>query len=584
MKRISSPIDKLDAHYSVIVVGSGYGGAIAASRLARTGQRVCVLERGREILPGDYPETAAEAMSEMQFDCPRAFRGRQTGLYDFRVSADLSVLQGCGLGGTSLINAGVSLRPDPRVFQDPRWPKEIREAPCSGLEEYYLRAGEMLRPAPYPDGLPALPKLRALEKTAQALGGVLVRPPVNVTFNAGLNSAGIEQAACTLCGDCVTGCNVGAKNTLLMNYLPDAKRHGAEIFTRVSVRRVELAGSKWKIHYQWLDSGWEVFGAPLRMVTADLLILAAGCLGSTEILLRSKEQGLHLSGRVGHNLTANGDFLGFAYNTPERVNGIGAGPRAPDEGGPAGPCIAGMVDLRDQPRLKDGVLIQEGVIPGPIANLLTGALAAATGCGPSGGPGGLGLAEALRAKLRVAESLACGTHRGAMRNTLTYLAMGHDDGEGRIVLKDGKPRIEWPGLGRQPVYRKLQERLAYAAKAQGGQPIRKPVAEIILRSGLITVHPLGGCVMADNASLGVVNHRGQVFSSIQGNSVYGNLYVMDGAVVPCSLGVNPLLTICALAERAAELVATSRGWEIDYRLAPEGVKKLSEPAIPSQDS
>jgi cholesterol oxidase len=576
MKRISSPIEQIQDHYPVVVIGSGYGGAIAASRLARAGQRVCVLERGREILPGEYPETPAETMREVQIDSPLAFLGRRTGLYDFRVSADLSVLQGCGLGGTSLINAGVSLRPDARVFEDPRWPKEMRDTASSGLDPYYLRAEEMLKPAPYPRGSPALLKLSALEKTAKALGGAFYRPPVNVTFTAGISPAGIEQSACTLCGDCVSGCNNGAKNTLLMNYLPDARLHGAELFTQVSVRRIELAGSGWKIHYQWLDSGWELFGAPLRTITADLLILAAGSLGSTEILLRSRAHGLALSGLVGRNFTANGDFQGFAYNATERVNGIGAGLRSLAETDPVGPCITGVVDLRDQPQVGDGLVIEEGAIPGPIASLLAGPLAAASPVKRNEAS----FAETLRAKARIAESLAFGAYRGAMQNTLTYLVMAHDDGQGRIVLRDGKPRVEWPELSQQAVYQKIQERLAYAARALGGEPTGKPLAEILLKSKLITVHPLGGCVMADDASGGVVNHLGQVFSSPQGKSVYQNLYIMDGAVVPCSLGVNPLLTICALAERAAVLLARSRNWNIDYHSTIPG----SEPRTPGPES
>jgi cholesterol oxidase len=569
MNRISSPIEEIEDYYPAVVIGSGYGGAIAASRLARAGQRVCVLERGREILPGEYPESAAEAMREMQIESPLKACGRQTGLYDFRVSGDLTVLQGCGLGGTSLINAGVSLRPDSRIFQDPRWPKEIRDAAASGLEPYYLHAEKMLKPMPYPSSFPELPKLRALERTAHALGGAFYRPPVNVTFDSTVNSAGIEQAACTLCGDCVTGCNYGAKNTLLMNYLPDAKLYGAKIFIQISVRWVELAGKQWKIHYQWLDSGWERFGAPERTITADLLMLAAGCLGSTEILLRSKERGLALSGRVGDNFTANGDFLSFAYNIPDRVNGIGAGLRPLEEIGPVGPCITGIVDLRDQPDVKDGVVIEDGAIPGAIANLLPGVLAAAS----SGNGGGRSFSETLQAKTRIAESLAGGAYHGALRNTLTYLAMAHDAGDGRIVLKDGKARVEWPELCHQPVYQKIQEQLAYAARAQGGEAVRNSLAEILLKSKLITVHPLGGCVMADDASAGVVNHQGQVFSAPLGQSVYENFYIVDGSAIPCSLGVNPLLTISALAERAAALLASSRGWEIDYRLAavPAGI-------------
>jgi cholesterol oxidase len=575
MDRLSSPIEQIQDHYAVVIVGSGYGGAIAACRLARAGQRVCLLERGREILPGEYPDTAPEVMREMQIDSPALLAGSRTGLYDFRVNSDLSVLCGCGLGGTSLINAGVSLRADPRIFVDPRWPRQFQDSSGSLLDAYYARAEEMLRPTPYPANFPALQKLRALERAGQALGGTFYRPPINVTFDEGVNAAGLEQSACCLCGDCVTGCNTGAKNTLLMNYLPDAYSHGAEIFTAISVRSVERAGRVWKVLYETLNSGREKFGAPPMAVTADVVILAAGSLGSTEILLRSKAHGLPLSEHVGYGFTSNGDFQSFAYNTLEPVNGIGAGCHSPNEIGPVGPCITGTVDLRGHSDPANELVIEEGVVPGAIASFLPGVLAAAAGV--SVGSGG-GFAETIRAKTRIAQSLALGVYRGATRNTLTYLVMGRDDGNGRMLLEDDRLRIDWPRLSDQPVFQSIQQQLARATSALGGQQISKSVAEMLLRSRLITVHPLGGCVMADDARSGVVNDLGQVFAASQGESAYEDLYVMDGSIVSSPLGVNPLLTICALAERAVELLAARRGWSIDH----QPVQALCAPRAPAK--
>ena len=117
--RLSSPIEDLKPHYTVVVIGSGYGGGIAASRLARAGQQVCVLERGKEFLPGEYPDTELEALPEVQVRLPDQVIGPRTGLYDIRMNDDMSVLVGCGLGGTSLINANVASRPERRVFDDP---------------------------------------------------------------------------------------------------------------------------------------------------------------------------------------------------------------------------------------------------------------------------------------------------------------------------------------------------------------------------------------------------------------------------------------------------------------------------------
>ena len=155
MSRLSSPIEKIQDHYTVVVVGSGYGGAIAASRLARAGQKVCVLERGREHQPGEYPENEAEALREVQTDAPDGHLGPKTGLYDFRLNDDLNVFVGCGLGGTSLVNANVALRADKRVFQDRRWPRALRRGPVRpGRAGLRPRRGDA-QAGPAARGLPA---------------------------------------------------------------------------------------------------------------------------------------------------------------------------------------------------------------------------------------------------------------------------------------------------------------------------------------------------------------------------------------------------------------------------------------------
>ncbi|MGH2460687.1 MAG: FAD-binding protein, partial [Chloroflexota bacterium] len=140
MERLASPIENLKDDYPVVVVGSGYGGGIAASRLARAGQRVCVLERGREFQPGEYPNTLDGALREFQVDTALGTVGSRTGLYDLRVNPEINVFFGCGLGGTSLVNANVGLRPEPRVFDDPRWPGEIRADLDHGVNVGYSRA------------------------------------------------------------------------------------------------------------------------------------------------------------------------------------------------------------------------------------------------------------------------------------------------------------------------------------------------------------------------------------------------------------------------------------------------------------
>ncbi len=566
MARLSMPIEKLKQHYTVVVIGSGYGASIAASRLARAGQQVCVLERGKEFQPGEYPDTEFHTLDEMQLDLPGEHIGSKTGLYEFNVNEDINVFKGCGLGGTSLVNANVALHAEPRVFDDKRWPKALRDDLAAGLEAGYGHAEEMLKPAPYPtSGFPTLPKLEAHELSAKKMGAPFERTPINVNFTVkGTNHVGVEQQPCSCCGDCVTGCNYAAKNTLIMNYLPDARNHGAEIYTEVDVQWVEQDDGRWLVHGEVLGVGREKFHAPEMTVSADVLILGAGSLGSTEILLRSKIHGLALSDQVGQRFTGNGDVLGFAYDTDHVINGVGWGHHRPGEIPPVGPCITSVIDLRKQPVLDDGMIIEEGSPPGPIAGFLPGALAVAADLLGREGP--TGVEKEFREGVQRLASWVDGPYHGAIRDTQTYLVMTHDDGGGRMSLENDRLRIHWPGVGDQPIFEKVNERLQQASEALGGTFVKNPLWTRLLNNSLITVHPLGGCVMGEDAAQGVVNHKGQVFSSSQGADVYNGLYVMDGSIVPRPLGVNPLLTISALAERAVAIVAKDRGWEIKYDL------------------
>jgi cholesterol oxidase len=560
MARLSSHLGTLKDHYTVVVVGSGYGAAITASRLARAGQSVCLLERGKEFQPGEYPDTAVEAAEELQSNTPAGQVGSRSGLYEFHVDEDMNVFKGCGLGGTSLVNANVALRAEPRVFQDLRWPPEFR-ADAARLEEAYRHAEEMLKPGPYPADWPALPKLKAQETSAREMKERVYRTPINVNFTVeGPNHVGVVQHPCNLCGDCVTGCNHGAKNTLIMNYLPDAKNAGADIYTEVDVRRVAPDGDGWRVHFQPLNTGREKFDAPEMFVRADLVVLGAGALGSTEILLRSAAGGLALSPVLGERFTGNGDVLAFGYEAKDVIDGCGFGHHDPAGRSPVGPCISSVIDMRERPELNDGMVLEEGSIPGALAPIVPATLALSSTVASEGHSGLLQAAKRLGEKVA---SLFQGAYHGAARHTQTYLVMTHDDGAGKFELVKDRLRLRWPGVGGQPIFGKVDARMRQAAEALGGVFVRNPTWARLASHPLVTVHPLGGCVMGSDGAHGVVNHKGQVFRG-SGAEVYPGLYVNDGAVVPRSLGVNPLLTISAVAERAVQLMAEDRGWRVDY--------------------
>jgi cholesterol oxidase len=571
MPRLSLPIEALKRHYDVVVVGSGYGGSIAASRLARAGRTVCVLERGREFQPGEYPDTMREAWGQMQVDGPGGRFGSHTGLYDFRRNDDIDVFLGCGLGGTSLVNANVALQADPRVFQQPTWPREFRDNP-NALDEGYGRARDMLRPVPLPESAPPLLKLQALERSAKYLEKELpnkfYRPPINVHFgDRGPNHVGVYQQACAHCGDCCSGCNYAAKNTTIMNYLPDARNHGAEIFTTAHVDHLERRDGRWLVHFQFLDSGQEKFDAPQLFVAANDVVLAGGALGSTEILLRSRDKyQLPMSTKVGEHFTGNGDVLAFAYNTDSRIDGIGYGAHPVGAKNPVGPTITGIIDTRDTADFTKGIVIEEGAIPGALSGFLPEILALLAAL--IGHDTDTGWLDKIHEKAREWGGLFRGRYSDALSDTQTYLVMSHDRAGGCMKLVDDRLRVIWPGVGRESRFEEINKVLEKATVPLGGEFLENPLWTKLFQKDLVTVHPLGGCVMADSADSGVVNHKGQVFSGPAGADVYENLHVWDGSIIPDSLGVNPLLTISAVAERAVKLLADGRGWSLGYDFPP----------------
>ncbi|MET0379162.1 MAG: alpha/beta fold hydrolase [Spongiibacteraceae bacterium] len=581
--RLALPLSQLQSRYQVVVVGSGYGAGVAASRLARAGQGVCVLERGREFAAGEFPDTLSEAAQEFQVDLVDKHLGKNTGLYDLRVNPDMNVMLGCGLGGTSLLNASVALRADPRVFDDPCWPAALRteaRQQSSPLATGYARAEKMLRPQTYPDSYPALPKMAAHQKSALLLGKPFYRTPINVTFKDGVNHVGVQQNACVNCGDCVSGCNHAAKNTTNLNYLPDAVNFGAQIFTEVKVSRLEKnvdadGRTLWRVYFTPQELGREKFSAPELFVLAETVVLGAGTLGSTEILLRSRARGLALSDQLGKRFTGNGDVLGFAYNGDSRIDGVGFGDNNPEERDPVGPCITSVIDARATPKLDDGSVIEEGSLPGALAPLLPAIFAAAATL--TGRDSDEGFVDKLREKARELESQARGAWSGAMRNTQTFLVMAHDGAAGQLALQQDRIRIEWPGVGSLPRFKQIAEELMTATTALGGTAVPNPVWNKLMGHDLVTVHPLGGCAMSDDASSGVVNGACQVFvgngAGNNGAAIHEGLYVCDGAVVPRSLGINPLLTITALAERACLLLAQRQGWA-------DGWSETSTPGAP----
>ncbi len=563
-RRISLSIDKLQSHYDAIVIGSGYGGSVAALRLSQARRngaplKVALLERGREIGPGGYPATLTEFMALAQFSTPLGVIGPADGLFDFRTQGDVAVVQGCGLGGTSLINAGLAAEPLPWVMQDRAWPQGFRDE-LPRWPEYVARARHMLQPAAWPEDRPAPGKLAALRTSGEAVGQPCVNWPVNVTYEDGVNHAGVKMRACDGCGDCVMGCNRGAKNTTLFNYLPLAAANGVEIFCQAQVANVTRVDEHWQIRLSMLGDQADLGE---RTVTADLVVMGAGTLGNFEILARSRQAGLTLSDRLGHQLSGNGDALGFGYNTEFPIGALGVGDAEPDPAFPPGPCIDGVIDLRDREEDRTvGSFIMNGVLPKAFLPTLPLMLdAAATAMGTQTGHGA---AHALREIGREIEELVLGPKVGALHNTQTYLVMSHDDSGGILEQGHGdRAHVHWPHAGNAPYLEAVERRLKECTAALGGIHVPNPVWNPLFDNKIITCHPLGSCAMGEDATNGVTDAKGRVFSGSSGVAIHPNLWVADAALIPRALGVNPLLTITALAERTLAHLLAQQGWSGD---------------------
>ncbi|MBL8230560.1 MAG: GMC family oxidoreductase [Bryobacterales bacterium] len=534
------------------MIGSGYGGAITAARLANTDinpkPSVCILERGKEWPVGSFPNSAESYAANLRAP------GNPLGLYEMLNFDQISVLKGSGLGGTSLVNANVAIRPDKEVFELGGWPKSLTLAE---LSPYYALAEKTLNVTPHPRA-GSLAKVQALERRAVEIGTHAEHLPLAVNFTTGPNPQGVHQEACTDCGDCVSGCNVSAKNTLYMNYLPLARQGGAEIFTQVKVESIEKTANGWLVHGRWQETNSK---SKKFTIAAGNVILAAGSINSTEILLRSAALNkLSVSPALGTRFGGNGDFFGLSYNGDHRANTLGFGtpPVLPPQPDRPGPSIVALVRHNSGATVLNRFAIEDLSFP-------SAAVRAAQIVFPLAPREDTDSGDETAERRRIdRDVLGRDPLNGALNHTMLYLCMGFDDARGTFEFerpffeRDGRIRIRWDGVGEQQVFARINAEIRRHARAQGGSFVENPLWSFPGLRRLITAHPLGGCPMSDDFTAGATDSYGRVYQ--KDGTVHTGLFVADGALLPSALGVNPFLTISAVAERiAAKIIANLKG-------------------------
>jgi cholesterol oxidase len=525
--------------YDVIVIGSGFGGAITACRLAEAGYKVLILERGRRWDRTTYPRGPGDAWL-WNAERPE----RENGWIDLRQFPHMAVAQGAAVGGGSLIYANISCEAPAQVFEQ-GWPEEITHRE---LKPYYDAVARFMNVQRVPDNQ-WTERMKLMREAAEKIGQPGRFQPLELAvsfdrdwsydqpdpFNLAksrrfINAQGVEQGTCVHLGNCDIGCDVDAKNTLDRNYIAWAEKHHAEVRPLHLVNRIEPVDGGYRVEYDELRDGRRVPGRE----GARLVILAAGSLGSTELLLRCRDEWRSLSAisrRLGMGWSSNGDFLTPALHPGRMISPT------------RGPTISSAIDFLDGSVDGQVFWIEDGGAPDVLGNYLRGKVDR-----PPGNPRARLLVEALRRVLR---------ERDPFQNVMPWFAQAVDAADGEFSLKRrwgffGARRLHlrWDIAKSEAAIQAVVGMHQKLARATGGTPMVPPTWS--LARDLITPHPLGGCGMGADPVSGVVNARGEVFG-------HRNLYVADAAIFPRAIGVNPSRTIGALAERiAAGIIAEGR--------------------------
>lgn len=567
----------MEKNYEALVIGSGFGGAITGCRLAKKWDRgrVLILERGKRYPMGSFPRKPHDfahnfwALAGERTPRPRHIRrlierGEEShGIFDIRNFQHMDAVVGAGLGGGSLIYANVFMIPPDEVFDD-RWPGSCKK---TELLPYYAVAKEVLGSRPIPvddDPCRQIIRQQLFAEVAKKNGRNSELVDINVFFGNDFqkplaigeqakNRYGALQTSCVYCAECDIGCNYHAKNTLDLNYLFVAEhRYQAVIRTEnlvlkivpVDANQADDPGADGTHGYRVYFRDLSGTQSAAQTALAQRVIVSAGALGSTELLLRCKEHFRTLpriSAKLGRGFSGNGDFISFVLGSK-----LPADPNY-------GPVITQRTDynlFKDFDRDR-AFMLQDAAYGDILAWYVEGAK-----------PGFLRLDPFWRFLRDLYSRLTTGKSLGSLGwalddllskdvsfRTCVLLCMGIDKSNGVMTLdEDHRLSINWPYKDSLSLYRAILEagkQFSRIVQASIFTPL--PTWDWPIRNN-VTVHALGGCNLANDSSGGVTSADpatfGQVFD-------YKNLYVADGAIVPTAVGANPTATISALSEMVA---------------------------------